>query len=71
MLLIFGLVPWAKYGAWIGLFAGILGLATLLSTINARRRRSLPISTLLGFLLTGAAAMGLSSFMLMWGLGPF
>ena len=71
MLLIFGLVPWAQYGAWMGLVAGVLGLVTLLATINARRHGPLPIGTLLGFLLTGTAALGLSSFMLMWGLGPF
>jgi hypothetical protein len=71
MLLIFGLVPWAQYGAWLGLVAGVLGLVTLLATINARRHGPLPIGTLLGFLLTGTAALGLSSFMLMWGLGPF
>ena len=71
MLLIFGLVPWAQYGAWLGLVAGVLGLVTLLVTINARRHGPLPIGTLLGFLLTGTAALGLSSFMLMWGLGPF
>jgi len=70
-LVLFGLVPWAKYGAGLGVLAGVLGLVTLVTAINARRRRSLPIGSLLGFLLTGAAAVGLSSFMLMWGLGPF
>ena len=71
MLLVIGLVPWAKYGAWLGLLAGVLGLVTLLTTVNARRHGSLPIGTVLGLLLTGTAAIGLSSFMLMWGLGPF
>ncbi len=59
MLLIFGLVPWAQYGAWLGLVAGVLGLVTLLATINARRHGPLPIGTLLGFLLTGTAALGI------------
>jgi pimeloyl-ACP methyl ester carboxylesterase len=71
LLIFFGLVPWAQYGAWLGLLAGVLGLATLLTTLNARRQGSLPFGTLLGFVLTGSAAVGLSSFMLMWGLGPF
>jgi pimeloyl-ACP methyl ester carboxylesterase len=71
MLVGFGLVPWAKYGAWMGVVAGLLGLATILSGLKIKRRESLPVGTLLGFVLTGAAAMGLSSFLLMWGLGPF
>jgi pimeloyl-ACP methyl ester carboxylesterase len=67
----FGLVPWAKYGAWLGWMAGLLGLLTLFVTVRAQAGRSMPIGTLIGLLLTGGAAVGLAAFMLVWGLGPF
>lgn len=68
---LFGFVPWARYGAWCGVAAGVLGLLTLLATYRARRERGLPGSRAAGFALTGIAAMSLSAFMLFWGLGPF
>jgi hypothetical protein len=71
MLLIFGLVPWASYGAWSGLLAGILGLITLIVTVRHQVKTGMPLVTLLGLVLTGAAAVGLSTFMLSWGLAPF
>jgi len=71
LALLFGLVPWARYGAWLGLLAGVLGLVTLIMALRARRRYRMPIGALLGFMLTGAAALGLSSFMLAWDLAPF
>ena len=66
-----GLVPWAKYGALAGLFAGIAGFGAVVLTVRAQRRQKLPIGTLLGFLLTGLAAISLSVFLIFWGLGPF
>jgi hypothetical protein len=71
MMPLFGFVPWARYGAWCGLAAGLLGLLTLLATYRARREQGLPGSRAIGFTLTGAAAVSLSAFMLYWGLGPF
>ena len=71
LALLFGLVPWAGYAAWLGLAAGLLGLLTLFAAFSARRRRRIPTGTMLGLILTGAAAIGLSSFMLAWGLAPF
>ena len=70
ILLIFGLVSWAKYGAWLGLLAGLCGLLTLSVAVRAHRDHPLPVGSLLGFLLTGLAAVGLSAFLLFWGLGP-
>lgn len=69
--MVFGLAPWARYGAWLGLAAGVLGLAAVISAFRARGRYRIPLGTMLGFALTGAAAVGLSSFMLAWDLGPF
>ena len=71
ILLLFGLVPWANYGALAGLFAGIVGIGAVLLTVRAQMRQKLPIGTLLGFLLTGLAAISMSVFMIAWGLGPF
>jgi len=68
---LFGFVPWARYGAWCGLAAGFLGLLTLLATYRARREQGLPGSRVVGFTLTGIAALGLSAFMLFWDLRPF
>jgi len=71
ILPLFGFVPWARYGAWCGIAAGVLGLLTLLFTYRARREFGLPGSRVTGFGLTGLAAVSLSAFMLFWGLGPF
>jgi len=71
LLVLFGFVPWAQYGALAGMLAGVLGIAVLVLTVRARMSGKLPIGTLLGFLLTGLAAVGLSSFLLYWDLGPF
>lgn len=70
MLLLFGLVPWASYGAWAGLAAGVLGLFTVVMVIRAKARFAVPIGTLIGYLLTGFAALGLATFILNWGLSP-
>ncbi len=71
VLLLFGLVPWAWWGALAGLLAGIAGLGAVVLAVRAHRRQRLPIGTLLGFLLTGLAAVSLSVFLVAWGLGPF
>ncbi len=71
LLLIFGLVTWARYGAYLGLFAAAFGIVTLFTTVSARRRFNLPISSSLGFILTGLSAVGMGAFMLVWGLSPF
>jgi hypothetical protein len=70
-VLLFGLVPWAKWGALAGLFAGIAGIAAVVLTLRAHMRQKLPIGTLLGFLLTGLAAISMCVFLMAWGLGPF
>jgi pimeloyl-ACP methyl ester carboxylesterase len=71
VLLLFGLVPWAKWGALAGLLAGIAGIAAVVRTVRAHMSQRLPIGTLLGFLLTGLAAISMSVFLIAWGLGPF
>jgi pimeloyl-ACP methyl ester carboxylesterase len=71
ILLLFGLVPWAKWGALAGLLAGIAGIAAVVRTVRAHMSERLPVGTLLGFLLTGLASISMSVFLIAWGLGPF
>lgn len=66
ILLLFGLVPWAWWGPFAGVFAGLFGIAVIVLIIRVRLQHSLPIGTLTGFLMTGFAAVGLSTFMLYW-----
>jgi pimeloyl-ACP methyl ester carboxylesterase len=71
MLPLFGFVPWARWGAWLGLAAGLLGVLTLVAVARLRRTQSPQRSALLGFALSGAAALSLSIFLTTWGLSPF
>jgi len=70
-LILFGFMPWAAWGAWAGLAAGLLGLLTIAGTARARTRYELAGSRVIGFTLTGLAAVALSAFLLFWDLGPF
>ena len=70
MLLAFGMVGWAAVGAWAGVLAGVVGVAALVLTVRARKRVALPLGTLAGFAVTSLAAVSLSVFLLVWGLGP-
>ena len=71
ILVLFGLAPWAWYGAVAGLIGGLFGIAVIFFTIRMRLKAALPVGTLVGFLMTGVAAVGLSTFLLYWDLGPF
>lgn len=70
MLLAFGMVGWAVPGAWSGVLAGLLGIVALVLAVKARYSNALPLGTLAGFVMTGLAAVSLSVFLLVWGLGP-
>ena len=70
MLLLFGMVGWAGLGAWSGVLAGLAGVLAIALAVRARRNSALPIGTLTGLIITGAAASSLSLFLLVWGLGP-
>jgi presenilin-like A22 family membrane protease len=71
LLVLFGLVPWAWYGAVAGLLGGLFGIAVIVLTVRSRMKGKLPIGTLTGFLITGIAAVGLSAFLFYWDLAPF
>jgi hypothetical protein len=68
---LFGLVPWARYGAWLGMAAGVVGLLTVIAAFRGRARGRMPTGSMLGFALTGLAAVGLAAFMYCYGLAPF
>ncbi len=70
LLLLFGLVSWARYGITAAAVAGLLGLITVALVVRARIRNPLPIGTLVGLFLTGAAAASLSVFLFVWDLAP-
>jgi pimeloyl-ACP methyl ester carboxylesterase len=70
ILLMFGMVGWASIGAWSGVLAGLVGVVAVVLTVQARRQHNLPTGTLLGFVATSLAAVGLSMFLMTWGLGP-
>lgn len=70
ILLLFGMVGWAAIGAWAGVLAGLLGVLALVLVVRARRRVALPAGTLIGFVITSLAAVSLSVFLMVWGLGP-
>ena len=53
------------------MLAGIAGIAAIYYIVRVRMQQKLPIGTLVGLLMTGIAAVGLSTFMLFWDLGPF
>ena len=67
--ILFGLVPWAVYAAWLGVIAGVLGLVAIFSALL--NKSQVPTGSKLGFVVTGLAAVGLSSFMFFWDLAPF
>ena len=55
----------------LAVLAIAMGVISLLATLGERRQRSFPATTLIGFILTGLAAVGYGSFIVVWGLGPF
>jgi hypothetical protein len=71
LLVAFGLVPWAKFGAWAGVLAGLMGLVTIITVLRAKLESPLPLGTWLGLLVTGVGALGFGLFLLFWGLAPF
>lgn len=71
VLIIFGMVPWARFAAWAGLFAGLAGIAAIVLTVRHRMAQSLPNSSFAGLVVTGVAAVSLSVFLMYWDLGAF
>ncbi|WP_290622010.1 hypothetical protein, partial [Arsukibacterium sp. UBA3189] len=68
--LIAGFAPPASIGALLVLLAGVMGIATLVLTLKARKTRPLRKRTLIGFVLLGLSAMLLSVIFVCWGITP-
>lgn len=70
--LLAGLAPVAAIGAWLGLLAGLFGLAAVIQAWRTRSARNgTANSTLAGVTLTGLAALALAIFAFAWDLAPF
>ena len=70
-LILFGLVPWAKYGLILVYFAGVMGLIVIYQIIQIRMKAGIAAHLLLGYLANGLAAVCLSLFFISWGVSPF
>jgi pimeloyl-ACP methyl ester carboxylesterase len=70
MLVLGGLIGWARWFVLAGYAAGLAGLCLIALAVRARMQRDLPVGTLTGLLLTGFAVLGLALFMAMNGIGP-
>lgn len=69
--LLAGFAPLAGTAAWLGLLAGLLGLAAMVQVWRARaNQHGMRIGTLAGITLTGLAAISLTVFALVWDLAP-
>ncbi len=71
ILMLFGLVSSAKWGALFGLLTGLFGLATLVQTFRAHKYTRLDSHTFIGFLLTGLSGVTLCLFYIVWDLSIF
>lgn len=70
MLLIGGLLGWARWFVIAGVLSGVTGLGVLALTVRARRQRALPAGTLTGLGLTGISGIALAAFLLLNGFSP-
>lgn len=70
LLLLGGLLGWARWFAVAGVLGGLTGLGVLFLMVKARRRAALSIGTLTGLALTGLAGVALAAFLLLNGFGP-
>jgi hypothetical protein len=70
MLMLGGLIGWARWFVIAGYATGLAGLGVLALTVRARLQRDLPIGTLTGLLLIGAAGLAFAIFLAMNGMSP-
>ncbi|MFZ5617536.1 MAG: alpha/beta fold hydrolase [Pseudomonadota bacterium] len=70
LLFIAGLLGFARWFVVAGIVAGLLGLGVLALMVRARAQKALPIGTLLGLAVTGAAAAAFAAFLLVNGFSP-
>ncbi len=71
MLLLAGLLGFARWFVIAGILGGVAGLGVIGLAVRARAQKALPIGTLAGLVVTGAAAVAFAAFLLMNGFVPF
>ena len=71
LLLLGGLLGWARWFAIAGAVAGLAGFGVLALALRARMRRTLPIGVLAGLVISGVSAAALAAFLLVNGFSPF
>ncbi len=69
VMLLFGLVPWAVWFAWMGPLSLVLGVIALVQTW--RRRARIPFGSTIGLIFSAVAVISLSIAGQMWSLWPF
>jgi pimeloyl-ACP methyl ester carboxylesterase len=68
-MLLFGLVPWALWFAWLGPLSVLVAIAALPRTW--KRRRDLPLASRLGLFIAALAVISLGAAGQVWSLWPF
>ncbi|WP_371194061.1 alpha/beta fold hydrolase [Glaciecola sp. SC05] len=66
-----GFAPPAGIGALLVMFAGLLGIASILITLKSHRQNALRKRTLIGLNLMGLSAVLLSVTFIVWGITPW
>jgi hypothetical protein len=66
-----GFAPPAGVGALFLLFAGSMGIASMLITLKSHRENLLRKRSLIGFMLIGLSAVVLSITFMVWGITPW
>jgi pimeloyl-ACP methyl ester carboxylesterase len=66
-----GFAPPAGAGALLLLFAGLMGIVSMLITLKSHRENSLRKRSLIGFMLIGLSAVVFSITFMVWGITPW
>lgn len=68
-MLLFGMVPWAQWFAWVGILSLIVAIAAIVQTW--RNRGKIKLGSKIGLLVSALAVVSLSIAGQVWSLGPF
>ncbi|MEM7053348.1 MAG: alpha/beta fold hydrolase [Pseudomonadota bacterium] len=68
-MLLFGMVPWAKWFAWVGILSLIVAIAAIAQTW--RNRGHIKLGSKIGLIVSSLAVISLGIAGQVWSLGPF